>query len=85
MLTPAGLIVALVLSAPALFDAMNGSLGLAAALLRLLAAFALVAVGTAVMRKVLAPQRPHTPVGNEGAAGGGVTPAEPAGRRRDDG
>jgi hypothetical protein len=85
MLTPAGLILALVLSAPALYDAMNGSLGLGAALLRLLAAFALVAVGTAVMRKVLAPQRPHAPIGNEAATGGGTSSAEPAGRRRDDG
>lgn len=58
MLTPLGLVVALVIASPALWSAANGSLGLGAAMLRLLAAFALVAVGTAVMRRVTAPQAP---------------------------
>ncbi len=75
MLTPAGLVIALVLSAPALWAAGNGSLGMGAALLRLLAAFVLVAVGTAILRRVTAPQPPQV----------SVLPDEPAaGRRRDD-
>jgi hypothetical protein len=87
MLTPAGLVVALLLSAPALYDATNGSLALGAALLRLLAALVLVAIGTAVLRKVLAPQAPHAPhapVGREDATSGGAQLGQ-AGRRRDDG
>jgi hypothetical protein len=56
MLTPLGLVIALVISAPALWEAANGSLGMGAALLRLLAAFVVVAIGTAVLRKILAPQ-----------------------------
>ena len=58
VLTPAGMVIALLLSAPALYDVTQGSLGLAPALLRLLAAFAVVAVGTAVLRRVMAPQPP---------------------------
>ena len=58
MLTPLGLVAALVIASPALWSAANGSLGLGAAMLRLLAAFALVAVATAVMRRVTAPQAP---------------------------
>lgn len=58
MLTPLGLVVALLLASPALWAAANGSLGLGAALLRLLAAFALVAVATAVLRRITAPQAP---------------------------
>jgi hypothetical protein len=76
MLTPAGLVIALILSAPALVEAANGSLGLGTALLRLLAAFVLVAIGTAVLRRVLAPQpQPLQPV---------EEPAEHPARRRDD-
>ena len=74
MLTPAGLVIALVLSAPALVEAADGSLGLGTALLRLLAAFVLVAIGTAVLRRVLAPQ-PVRPV---------EEPVEHPARRRDD-
>jgi nucleoside permease NupC len=79
MLTPAGLVVALILSAPALWEAANGSLSLGVAMLRLLAALVLVAVGTAVLRRVMAPQRPMAPpVTDE------VSSAANHGRRRDD-
>jgi nucleoside permease NupC len=79
MLTPAGLVVALILSAPALWEAANGSLSLGVAMLRLLAALVLVAVGTAVLRRVMAPQRPMAPpVADE------VSSAANHGRRRDD-
>jgi hypothetical protein len=84
MLTPAGLVVALLLSAPALYGATNGSLGLGAALLRLLAALVLVAIGTAVLRKVLAPQAPRAPVGLEDTTSGDGGRRGQAGRRRDD-
>jgi len=78
VLTPAGLVIALLLSAPALYDVTQGSLGLAPALLRLLAAFVLVAVATSVLRRVMAPQRPQpAPPGEEVRAAG-------PGRRRDD-
>ena len=79
MLTPAGLVIALLLSAPALYDVTQGSLGLAPALLRLLAAFVVVAVGTAVLRRVMAPQPPPP-----AQPGDEVATAHP-GRRRDDG
>jgi hypothetical protein len=79
MLTPAGLVVALILSAPALWEAANGSLSLGVALLRLLAAFVVVAVGTAVLRRVMAPQRPMSP-----PVGDDVSSAGSQGRRRDD-
>jgi len=78
VLTPAGLVIALLLSAPALYDFTQGSLGLAPALLRLLAAFVVVAVGMAVLRRVLAPQPPMP-----AKAGDEVSTANP-GRRRDD-
>jgi hypothetical protein len=57
VLTPAGLVIALVISAPALWDAANGSLGMGAALIRLAAAFVVVAIGTAILQKVMTPQR----------------------------
>jgi hypothetical protein len=78
VLTPAGLVIALLLSAPALYDVTQGSLGLAPALLRLLAAFGLVAVGTAVLRRVMAPPPPQP-----AQPGDEVATANP-GRRRDD-
>jgi hypothetical protein len=79
VLTPAGLVIALIISAPALWDASNGSLGMGAALVRLLAAFILVAIGTAVLRKIMAPSPPvaRTP---DDAVGADAHPA----RRRDD-
>jgi hypothetical protein len=80
VLTPAGLVVALVLSAPALWDAANGSLGMGTALVRLLAALAAVAVATAVLRKIMEPQPARVPVDEDSRAGG----AHPA-RRREDG
>ena len=76
MLTPAGMVVALLLASPALWSAANGSLGIQAALLRLLAAFVVVAIGTAVLRRVLQPPAP-APLRDDAAAG------HPA-RRRDD-
>ncbi len=80
MLTPAGLVVALVISAPALWSAANGSLGMGAALLRLAAALVLVAVGTAVLRRVLAPQAPTGPADARAEGPADATPR----RRRDD-
>jgi hypothetical protein len=79
MLTPAGLVVALVLSAPALWEAANGSLNLGVAMLRLLAALALVAVGTAVLRRVMAPSAPLPPMAGDDASSGASH-----GRRRED-
>ena len=79
MLTPAGLVIALIISAPALWDASNGSLGMGAALLRLLGAFILVAVGTAVLRKIMAPSPPAGRSVDD-AVGADAHPA----RRRDD-
>jgi len=83
MLTPAGLVVALVLSAPALYDVTNGSLGLGAALLRLLAALALVAVATAILRRVMAPQAPLPGHPGDDAPADRRNAPHP-GRRRDD-
>jgi hypothetical protein len=57
MLTPSGMVIALLLASPALWSAATGSLGVAAAMLRLLAAFVVVAVGTAIMRRVMQPQQ----------------------------
>jgi hypothetical protein len=79
MLTPAGLVIALVLSAPALWEAANGSLSLGPAMLRLLAALGLVAVGTAVLRRVMAPQPPGS-----ARVGDDVSSGASHGRRRDD-
>ncbi|MFL6101556.1 MAG: hypothetical protein ACJ71T_16540 [Actinomycetales bacterium] len=62
MLTPLGLVLALLIASPALWSAANGSLGFGAAMLRLLAAFFVVAAGTAVLRRVTAP----APVRDEG-------------------
>ncbi len=80
MLTPAGLVIALVISAPALWDASNGSLGMGAALVRLLAAFVLVAIGTAVLRKIMAPSPPAVRSVDDGS----VNADAQHGRRRDD-
>jgi hypothetical protein len=64
MLTPLGLVLALVIASPALWSAANGSLGFGAAMLRLLAAFVVVAVGTALLRRVTAPTA--APIREEG-------------------
>lgn len=80
MLTPGGLVIGLVLASPALWQAATGSLGLVPALLRLVAALALVAVGTAIMRRVMAPPRPVAPRPGDEVH----TSAEHPGRRRDD-
>ena len=81
MLTPAGLVIALLISAPALWDASNGSLGMGAALVRLLAAFVLVAIGTAVLRKVMAP-RARRSSARSTTGRSTRTPARPPPRRR---
>jgi hypothetical protein len=78
MLTPGGLVAALLISLPALWDALQGTISLTSALVRLLAAFVVVAVATAVLRKLFAP----TPalMAEESRPGGETVPQ----RRRDD-
>ena len=82
MLTPAGLVIALVISAPALWDASNGSLGMGAALVRLLAAFVLVAIGTAVLRKIMAPSPPAVASRSTTGRVNAERPPGPSPRRR---
>jgi hypothetical protein len=78
VLTPGGLVVALVISLPALWDALQGTISLTSALLRLLAAFVVVAVATAVLRKLFAPT--SVLLAEEHQPGGETVPQ----RRRDD-
>jgi hypothetical protein len=78
MVTPAGLVIALVLAAPALYEAAQGSLSLTSAVLRLLGALVLVMVGTAILRKLVSTGR--RPV----ATDGDTESAEGPRRRRED-
>jgi hypothetical protein len=78
MVTPAGLVIALVLAAPALYEAAQGSLSLTSAVLRLLGALVLVMIGTAILRKLVSTGRRPVVAQQEAEAADGPR------RRRED-